>query len=101
DAEGWNPSDPVLIALGYGNNGELEELGSFAPALEVPYTNLMARGKRAFLSGYGKLEVISSDDELSSKVHDLRSYQCSSLEVADDQALCALGEFGVQAIPLD
>jgi len=104
DADGWNFTNPELVALGYGDDGELTSLGSIEPGLNQPYLNLAARGNRVFLSGYGKLEVVTSGNEgLSSKVHDLRSYECSgnSLEVAGDQAICAQGEFGVQLIPLD
>jgi hypothetical protein len=103
-ADGYNLFDPKLVTLGYGENGELTQLGSITPDLDIPYGSLAARGERAFISGYGKLEVITSaGNELSSKTHDLRSYQCygGALEVAGDQALCALGEYGVQSIPLD
>jgi hypothetical protein len=64
----------------------------------------VARGKRAFLSSTGNLEVITSrDGKLQSASHDLRSYGCysDSLEVVGDQALCAQGMYGVQSIPLD
>lgn len=102
DDTGWNFADAELVALGYGDDGKLIELASVEPKLQTPYVNLVARDQRAFLSGYGKLEVVTSDGaKLNSKLHDLRSYECSSLEVTGDQALCALGEFGVQAISLD
>jgi hypothetical protein len=95
--------DPQLVALGFADDGELAELGSLAPEQHQPYSALVARGKRAFLSSYGSLEVVTSADDgaLRSKQHQLRAYYAGSLEVTDDQALWALGEFGVQAIPLD
>ena len=97
--------EPEVVSLGYGLDGRLTRLGSITPEVEEPYSTLVARGHRAFVSGYGVMEVITSesDQPLESAVHDLRSYRCSdsSLEVVGDQALCAMGMYGVQSIPLD
>jgi hypothetical protein len=97
-------SDNTVQAC-YGLDGRLTRLGSITPKVTEPYATLVARDHRAFLSGYGVMEVITSASEqpLESAVHDLRSYSCSnsSLEVVGDQALCAMGMYGVQSIPLD
>ncbi len=52
---------------------------------------------------YDERRITSAGGELSSMVHDRRSYQChdEALEVVGNPAICALGEFGVQTIPLD
>ncbi|HOU91787.1 MAG TPA: hypothetical protein PLU22_12120, partial [Polyangiaceae bacterium] len=66
---------------------------------------LVARGDRAFLSGYGTLSVVTSPNgqRPTAASYDLRSWYCDSgsLEVVGDVALCAGGEFGVQRIALD
>jgi hypothetical protein len=95
----------TVAALAYGANGELSELGSTPPIDGYYYGGMVARDNRAFLSGYGLLNVVESPDgaEPTSREHEIRSWSCSygDLEVVGDQAFCAGNEFGVQRIALD
>jgi hypothetical protein len=101
----WTLIDPEVVALGYAQDGRLSYIDSMKRENGSPYGSLVGRGKRAFLSDYGVLEVISSenDQSLSSSEHQLRGRYCngSSLEVVGDQAFCAMGMYGVQSIPLE
>ncbi|MBN1610305.1 MAG: beta-propeller domain-containing protein [Polyangiaceae bacterium] len=103
--ENWDRVDPEVVSLALTEDGRLSELGSIVPESAYAWGELVGRGKRAFLTGNGRFEVITSESgkRLTSSVHELRSWGCygSSLEVAGDTALCALGMYGVQRIPLE
>lgn len=100
----WDVTDPEIVSLGLSSDGTLRQLGHIEPELRQQWGSLVARGNRAFLSGDSHLEVITSasDAALVSTVHELRSWGCydGSLEVAESNAYCALGQYGVQTIPL-
>ena len=97
-------SSTEIVALGYGSDGKLTSLGS-VPSSGYYYGNLVARGKRAFVSSYGLLEIVESPDGTApvKLERELRGWSCDagSLEVVGDQAFCAGQEFGVQRIALD
>jgi hypothetical protein len=93
-----------IVALGYRSNGEITLLGSAASnsSYAYYYGGFVARGKRAFLTGEGSLEVFESPDGEAPvrSEHELRSWSCS-IEVVGDELYCAGNEFGVQRIALD
>jgi hypothetical protein len=50
-------------------------------------------------NGLGELDTTNpSQPKLT--VHDLYGYGCWNLTTTDDQAMCAMGEFGLQVIDL-
>ncbi len=103
DRDEFRYLDSQVTALGYGRDGRLSALGSVQ--LDSESYGLVARGNRAFLSGYGTLSVVTSPDGQRPRAasYDLRSWYCDrgSLEVVGDAAFCAGGGFGVQRIALD
>ncbi|MBN2197147.1 MAG: beta-propeller domain-containing protein [Polyangiaceae bacterium] len=104
DAETYSYADAELSALGHDADGRLSALGSVKTGSESWY-GVIARDNRAFISGYGMLEVVTSPNNqpLSVEEYDLRSGYCQSgsLEVVGNVALCAGGQFGVQRIRLE
>lgn len=104
DRDGYQYLDNQVTALGFGTDGRLSTLGSVTTDADYWY-GLVARGERAFVSGYGTLSVVTSPNDQRPTVgsYDLRSWYCDSgsLEVVGDVAFCAGGGFGVQRIALD
>jgi uncharacterized secreted protein with C-terminal beta-propeller domain len=91
-----------LRSLAVKGDGQLDDLG-VTDVSDMSWGNLVARGKRAFISAQGQLIVVDTSDTSNVEVtsHEMGGYYCNALEVADDTAYCALGEQGVQAFPLD
>ena len=91
-----------LRTLALHGSGQLDDLG-VTDVSDMGWGNLVARGKRAFISAYGQLIVVDTSDTDSVEVtsHEMGGYYCNALEVAGDTAYCALGYQGVQAFPLD
>lgn len=85
-----------------GDTGRLTEL----PALALPqngwYNRVQARGTRAFVSQSNELLEIDATDPAAPalETHDMPGWYCSSLQVADETAFCAMGQQGVIAIDL-
>ncbi len=93
-----------VSALGFLADGRLSALGSIATPGDY-WSSIVARDQRAFLSGYGTLQVVTSPNggPLARSEHELRAGYCNygSLEVVGNQAFCAGNYFGVQRIALD
>jgi hypothetical protein len=65
-------------------------------------SQLFARGERVFEIAENRVTVLDTTDgmEPARLTHDIPGWGCSSLEVADDAAYCALGQRGVEVIDM-
>jgi uncharacterized secreted protein with C-terminal beta-propeller domain len=90
-------------ALSYDDDGRFERL----PPSELsdstqPWSQMYARGARAFVVSSGSMQVVDTRDEDKPvvKALDMLGWGCQSLEVQKDTAYCALGEYGVFSFDL-
>jgi hypothetical protein len=69
----------------------------------VGWSQLRARGTRAFLADSGMLTVVDASDvsDVQSYIKELLGYGCDELEVRGNVALCSQGKKGVESILLD
>ncbi len=104
----WRENAPphrTIHTMAFEDDGSLRKL----PDVELDtlgyswWGQLVARDDRAFMAGSNTLTVIDARGDSTPKVqdHDMAGWSCNSLEVRDDTAYCALGQFGVAAFPLD
>lgn len=103
DNNGDAPPETVVTALTYDDAGEITRVGEAAlPRTWYYGGSLVARDGRAFLTGDRDLTVFdATGDDLEMTTHEMGGYWCSQLEVKNDVAYCAMGEFGVQSFALD
>ncbi len=94
-----------LETVAYTKNGQFLTLNSVA--LDSPgwwWGQIYARGTRAFIPLDGKLGVVDTTDASATPrlvKHDMQGWGCSSLEVHEERAYCALGMFGVASFDLE
>lgn len=97
---------PVMLESLRLDGGQLVRLPSHQ-LRELPNgywygSQLVARGERAFETFDNRLTVIDTADGQApvELTHDLPGWGCGSLEVAGDNAYCAIGQRGVEVIDL-
>jgi hypothetical protein len=92
-----------IRAYAIGIDGRLEGLPAVETEAPGGWGTLFARGERAFYAANGAFTVVDTRDGRipKSTTHDMGAYYCAALEVTATDAYCALGEFGVQAFPLE
>jgi len=99
------PPKTRLEALAYTSKGQFRMLES-VPLEQAGwwFSDIVARGTRAFVPLNGSLAVIDTSDAEAAptlKKHDMQGWGCSSIDVHGDRAYCALGMFGVATVDLD
>lgn len=95
----WGTDETRIRVL----NASLDKVTDFDTTGSSNWSDLLARGKRAFTSDSGTLRVFDTTDADEPKQYDreLLGYGCSTLEVRDGVALCAQGKKGVEAFELE
>lgn len=105
----WNNDAPdappisTVSVLSYDSSGEISTRGH----VELNPTGywwgqLVARDGRAFMTGSNELTVIdATSSEVEITRHEMGGWGCSQLEVQDDVAYCAMGQFGVKSFDLN
>jgi uncharacterized secreted protein with C-terminal beta-propeller domain len=96
---------PVVHSYLVENDARLRELGQNAlPARRAWYSwlNLNARGEHAFVQDSNRMHVVDSSSSEGPKLttHDMPGWQCSSLQVDESHAWCAMGKQGVLGFKL-
>ncbi len=96
------PPRSSVSVLSYDSSGEISQQGD-AQLDQNGYWwgRLVARDGRAFLTGSNELTVIDATGKrVAVKRHEMGGWGCSQLEVQDDVAYCAMGQFGVKSFDL-
>jgi hypothetical protein len=98
------PRSRALASFLVASTGQLQRLPTVDLGTGEYYwwPNLVARGKRAFLTEPNELKVIDTTTPSAPEVttHEMPGYSCSSLQVAGDRAYCAMQEYGVATFEL-
>jgi hypothetical protein len=92
--------EPVsrINTLAFGDDGRFKKLDTVKLTASTGWWNqIYARGARAFIAGSGSMQVVDTRnvDKPAVKSFDMLGWGCGSLEVHEDKAYCALGEYGV------
>jgi hypothetical protein len=84
-------------------DASLEKLTDFETDSQESWSELRARGKRAFTSENGTLRIFDTSDADAPKSYDrsLLGYGCDSLEVRGNTAVCSQGKKGVEVFTLE
>lgn len=87
------------------NEGEFQNIADLALTDELEGAGvgaLRARGRRAFETLAGQMIIYDTDDAMNPSVRreEMPGWDCASLEVAGDQAYCALNRRGVEIYDL-
>ena len=103
DADGNSPPTATVTALAYNDEGEIGRVGEATlPRTWYYGGSLVARDGRAFLTGERELTVFdATGSDVEMTTHEMGGYWCSQLEVQNDVAYCAMGQYGVQSFELD
>lgn len=103
DSDSAAPPKSTIHVLSYDKVGDIKAFDEVA--LENTawwWGQLVARDGRAFMAGMNELTVVDArGDKVSLKQHDMGGWGCNELEVHDDVAYCAMGQYGVKSFPLD
>lgn len=98
----WSTAKTSLQAVALSETGQFMSLPSRPLQANESWGQLYARGARAFMSTSGALTAIDTRNASvpTAVRHDTQGWGRQSLEVSEDRAYCALGQYGVLSIDL-
>jgi hypothetical protein len=96
------PPKNYVRVLSYDASGDIDLLDQVQLESGWWYGQLVARDGRAFLTGDNELTVIDATGSSAEVTrHEMPGWWCSQLEVQNDVAYCAMGQYGVMSFELD